>query len=115
MLLDFGDGVGLLEGSWSSFNPAEIPSGPIIYGSDGKKMIEWGKTLFGVESKHIIGEKVRFAGKDDECDVELQINAKGMHCRRDGEIKTISNDATYGSEETFKILVNTLKKIKGRS
>ena len=35
MLLDFGDGVGLLEGSWSSFNPAEIPSGPIIYGSDG--------------------------------------------------------------------------------
>ena len=35
MLLDFGDGVGLLEGSWSSFNPAEIPSGPIIYGKDG--------------------------------------------------------------------------------
>jgi glucose-fructose oxidoreductase len=35
MLLDFGDGVGLLEGSWSSFNPAEIPSGPIIYGTDG--------------------------------------------------------------------------------
>lgn len=35
MLLDFGDGVGLLEGSWSSYNPAEIPTGPIIYGSDG--------------------------------------------------------------------------------
>lgn len=35
MILDFGDGVGLLEGSWSSFNPAEIPSGPIIYGKDG--------------------------------------------------------------------------------
>lgn len=87
----------------------------IIYGSDGKKMIEWGKTPFGVESKHIIGERVRFAGKDDEYDVELQINAKGMHYRRDGEIKTISRDAVYGSEETFKILANTLKKIKGRS
>lgn len=35
MILDFGDGVGLLEGSWSSFNPAEIPSGPIIYGKEG--------------------------------------------------------------------------------
>lgn len=35
MLLDFGDGVGLLEGSWNSFNPAEIPTGPVIYGSDG--------------------------------------------------------------------------------
>lgn len=35
MILDFGDGVGLLEGSWSSFNPAEIPSGPIIYGTEG--------------------------------------------------------------------------------
>jgi predicted dehydrogenase len=35
MILDFGDGVGLLEGSWSSYNPAEIPSGPIIYGMDG--------------------------------------------------------------------------------
>ena len=35
MILDFGDGVGLLEGSWSSFNPAEIPSGPVIYGKDG--------------------------------------------------------------------------------
>ena len=35
MILDFGDGVGLLEGSWSTFNPAEIPSGPVIYGTDG--------------------------------------------------------------------------------
>ena len=35
MILDFGDGVGLLEGSWSSYNPAEIPSGPVIYGTDG--------------------------------------------------------------------------------
>jgi len=35
MILDFGDGVGLLEGSWSTYNPAEIPTGPIIYGTDG--------------------------------------------------------------------------------
>ena len=35
MILDFGDGVGLLEGSWSTYNPAEIPSGPVIYGTDG--------------------------------------------------------------------------------
>ena len=35
MVLDFGDGVGLLEGSWSTFNSAEIPTGPVIYGTDG--------------------------------------------------------------------------------
>lgn len=35
MILDFGDGVGLLEGSWSSYNPAEIPTGPVIYGTEG--------------------------------------------------------------------------------
>ena len=35
MLLDFGEGVGLLEGSWSTYNPAEIPSGPVLYGTDG--------------------------------------------------------------------------------
>ena len=35
MMLDFGDKVGLLEGSWSSFNPGEIPSGPVIYGTEG--------------------------------------------------------------------------------
>lgn len=35
MLLDFGSGVGLLEGSWSTFNCGEVPSGPVIYGSLG--------------------------------------------------------------------------------
>ena len=35
MLLDFGEGVGLLEGSWSTYNVGEVPTGPIIYGSDG--------------------------------------------------------------------------------
>lgn len=35
MILDFGDGVGLLEGSWSTYNPGEVPSGPILHGTDG--------------------------------------------------------------------------------
>ena len=35
MMLDFGDGVGLLEGSWSTYNPGEIPSGPVLYGTEG--------------------------------------------------------------------------------
>lgn len=30
MILDFGEGVGLLEGSWSSYNPAEIPTGRLF-------------------------------------------------------------------------------------
>ena len=33
--LDFGDCVGLLEGSWSTVSNGEIPTGPIIYGSKG--------------------------------------------------------------------------------
>ncbi len=35
MILDFGDGVGLLEGSWSTFNCGEVPSGPIVHGTEG--------------------------------------------------------------------------------
>ena len=35
MMLDFGNGVGLLEGSWSTYNPGEIPSGPVLYGTEG--------------------------------------------------------------------------------
>lgn len=35
MLLDFGDGVGLLEGSWSTYNSGEVPTGPIIHGTEG--------------------------------------------------------------------------------
>jgi len=35
MILDFGDGVGLLEGSWSTFNCGEVPTGPVIYGTEG--------------------------------------------------------------------------------
>lgn len=35
MMLDFGDGVGLLEGSWLTFNCGQVPSGPVIYGTEG--------------------------------------------------------------------------------
>lgn len=34
-VLNFENGVGLLEGSWSTFNSGEIPTGPIIYGTKG--------------------------------------------------------------------------------
>lgn len=33
--LDFGRGAGFLEGSWSTINNGEIPTGPIVYGSEG--------------------------------------------------------------------------------
>jgi len=33
MMLDFGTGIGLLEGSWSTYNCGEVPSGPIIHGT----------------------------------------------------------------------------------
>ncbi len=33
--LDFGDGIGWLEGSWSTMNNGEIPTGPVIYGTKG--------------------------------------------------------------------------------
>ena len=35
MILDFGDGVGLLEGSWTTYNCGEVPSGPVIHGTEG--------------------------------------------------------------------------------
>ena len=34
-LMDFGDCVGCVEGSWSTVNSGEIPTGPVVYGSDG--------------------------------------------------------------------------------
>lgn len=33
--IDFGDCVGLVEGSWSTMNNGEIPTGPVIYGTEG--------------------------------------------------------------------------------
>ncbi len=34
-MLDFGDCVGIVEGSWSTINSGEIPTGPVVYGSKG--------------------------------------------------------------------------------
>lgn len=33
--IDFGDCIGLVEGSWSTTSNGEIPTGPIVYGSEG--------------------------------------------------------------------------------
>ncbi|MDP4133324.1 MAG: Gfo/Idh/MocA family oxidoreductase [Bacillota bacterium] len=33
--LDFGEKIGLIEGSWSTMNNGEIATGPVIYGSEG--------------------------------------------------------------------------------
>ena len=33
--IDFGSSIGIVEGSWSTLNNAEIPTGPVIYGSEG--------------------------------------------------------------------------------
>ena len=33
--IDFGDSVGLIEGSWSTMSNGEIPTGPIVYGEQG--------------------------------------------------------------------------------
>ena len=33
--IDFGDAVGLIEGSWSTMNNGEIATGPVIYGTEG--------------------------------------------------------------------------------
>ncbi|MBQ8508629.1 MAG: Gfo/Idh/MocA family oxidoreductase [Clostridia bacterium] len=35
MLLDFGCGIGQLEGSWSTYNSGQVPSGPVIHGKEG--------------------------------------------------------------------------------
>lgn len=33
--IDFGDAVGLIEGSWSTMNNGEIATGPVVYGREG--------------------------------------------------------------------------------
>ena len=35
MMIDYGDGVGLLEGSWATYNCGEVPSGPVLHGTKG--------------------------------------------------------------------------------
>lgn len=34
-LIDFGNGVASIEGSWSTINNGEVPTGPVVYGSKG--------------------------------------------------------------------------------
>ena len=45
MMLDFGDGVGLLEGSWSTYNCGEVPSGPVLHGTKGTIVCDRYSTL----------------------------------------------------------------------
>lgn len=33
--IDFGDSIGLIEGSWSTMSNGQIPTGPVVYGSEG--------------------------------------------------------------------------------
>ncbi|MBQ3083900.1 MAG: Gfo/Idh/MocA family oxidoreductase [Clostridia bacterium] len=33
--IDFGDAIGLIEGSWSTMSNGQIPTGPIVYGTEG--------------------------------------------------------------------------------
>ncbi len=33
--IDFGDRVGLIEGSWSTMNNGQVPTGPVVYGTEG--------------------------------------------------------------------------------
>ncbi|MBQ7900541.1 MAG: hypothetical protein IJ365_01075, partial [Clostridia bacterium] len=33
--IDFGDSIGIAEGSWSTMNNGEIATGPVVYGSEG--------------------------------------------------------------------------------
>ena len=33
--IDFGDSIGLIEGSWSTMSNGQVPTGPVIYGTEG--------------------------------------------------------------------------------
>ena len=33
--IDFGDSVGVIEGSWSTLNNGEIATGPVVFGTEG--------------------------------------------------------------------------------
>jgi glucose-fructose oxidoreductase len=73
MMLDFGDGVGLLEGSWSTYNCGEVPSGPVIHGTKGtivcdryssKVKIYMGRSHKPVEPTEVID-----AGMDNQAEL----------------------------------------------
>lgn len=54
MMLDFGDGVGLLEGSWSTYNPGEVPTGPVLYGEKGVIVCDryWSEVKIYTDDSH---------------------------------------------------------------
>ena len=54
MMLDFGDGIGLLEGSWSTYNPGAVPTGPVLYGTEGTITCDrrWGYLLLHKGRSH---------------------------------------------------------------
>jgi predicted dehydrogenase len=54
MMLDFGDGVGLLEGSWSTYNCGEVPTGPVLYGEKGVIVCDryWSEVKIYCEDSH---------------------------------------------------------------
>ena len=33
--IDFGDSIGIIEGSWSTMSNGQIPTGPVVYGTEG--------------------------------------------------------------------------------
>lgn len=54
MMLDFGEGVGLLEGSWSTYNCGEVPTGPVLYGEKGTIVCDryWSEVKIYNEDSH---------------------------------------------------------------
>lgn len=70
MMLDFGDGIGLLEGSWSTYNCGEIPTGPILYGTDGVIVCDrhngWVKIYEGKSHPPVAPTEVIDAGTDQQ-------------------------------------------------
>lgn len=73
MMLDFGDGLGMLEGSWSTYNCGEVPSGPVLHGTEGtivcdryssKVMIYKGRSHKPVEPTEVID-----AGMDKQAEL----------------------------------------------
>ncbi len=86
MILDFEDGVGLLEGSWTTYNPAEIPTGPVLYGTEGVIVCDRHttavKVYLGRTHKPLEPTEVIEAG-DVRADISLGANLIGF--LRDGK------------------------------
>ena len=80
MMLDFGDGVGLLEGSWSTYNCGEVPSGPVLHGTEGTIVCDRHsanvKLYMGKSHQPVPPTEVFEAGKD------RQVELLGPHLAR---------------------------------